>query len=124
MQYRGYKARWSKRNSPGLKSRDLVLVPDISVNNICVLSQKKVIWYQWAPGSSTIGVSLVAQTIKNICLHCRRPRFDTWVEKIPWRREWQPTLAVLLGESHGQRSLEGYSPWGCKELDMTEHPQL
>ena len=61
MQYRGYKARWSKRNSPGLKSRDLVLVPDISVNNICVLSQKKVIWYQWAPGSSTIGVSLVAQ---------------------------------------------------------------
>ena len=41
MQYRGYKARWSKRNSPGLKSRDLVLAPDISVNNICVLSQKK-----------------------------------------------------------------------------------
>ena len=37
-----------------------------------------------------------------------------------WRRKWQPTAVFLLGESHGQRSLAGYSPWGCKELDMTE----
>ena len=34
----------------------------------------------------------------------------------PWRREWQPTQV----EFHGQRSLAGYSPWGCQELDMTE----
>ena len=54
----------------------------------------------------------------------QKTRFDTWLEKIPGRREWQSTLAVLPGESHGQRSMEGYSPWGCKELDMTEHPQL
>ena len=39
----------------------------------------------------------------------------------PWRRAWQPTLIFLPGESHGQRSLPGYSPWGCKELDTTEH---
>ena len=32
----------------------------------------------------------------------------------------QPTPAFLPGESHGQRSLVGYGPWGCKELDMTE----
>jgi len=38
----------------------------------------------------------------------------------PWRREWQPTPAFLPGESHGQRSLAGYSPCGCKESDMTE----
>ena len=38
-----------------------------------------------------------------------------------WRREWQPTSIFLPGESHGQRSLAGYSPWGHKELDMTEH---
>ena len=42
------------------------------------------------------------------------------VGKIFWRRAWQPTLVSLPRESHGQRSLEGYSPWGCQELDMTE----
>ena len=35
-------------------------------------------------------------------------------------RAWQPTPVFLPGESHGQRSLVGYSPWGCKESDMTE----
>ena len=38
----------------------------------------------------------------------------------PWRRKWQPTSAFLPGESHGQRSLVGYSPWDCKELATTE----
>ena len=37
-----------------------------------------------------------------------------------WSREWQSTLVLLPGESHGQRSLVGYSPRGHKELDMTE----
>ena len=40
--------------------------------------------------------------------------------KIPWRKKWQPTLVFLPGEFHGQRSLVGYSPWGCKESDTTE----
>ena len=44
---------------------------------------------------------------------------NPWVMKIPWRRKWQPTPVFLAGKSHGQRSLEGYSPWGCKELDAT-----
>ena len=55
-----------------------------------------------------------------ICLQCRRLRFSPWVGKIPWRRKRQPTPAFLPGESHGQRSLAGYSPWGRKESDMTE----
>ena len=46
---------------------------------------------------------------------------NPWVRKIPWRREWQPTPVFWPGESHGQRSLPGYSPWGHKESDMTEH---
>ena len=50
----------------------------------------------------------------------KRCGFDPWVEKIPWRRKWQPAPAFWPGESHGQRSLMGYSLWGCKELDMTE----
>ena len=57
---------------------------------------------------------------KRIYLQCRRHGFNPQVGKIPWRREWQPTPVFLPGESHGQRRLEGYSPWGCKELDMTE----
>ena len=44
----------------------------------------------------------------------------TWVGKITWRRAWQPTPGFLPGASHGQRNLAGYSPWSCKESDMTE----
>ena len=54
-------------------------------------------------------------------LQHRRPNLNPWVRKIPWRRKWQPTPVFLLGEFHGQRSLAGYSPWGRKELDTTEH---
>ena len=42
------------------------------------------------------------------------------VGKILWRRKWQPTPVFLPGESHGQRSLVGYTPWGHKESDPTE----
>jgi len=49
---------------------------------------------------------------------------ETWVQSLgqenPWRRAWQPTLVFLPGESHGQKSLVGYSPWGRKELDRTK----
>ena len=45
---------------------------------------------------------------------------DPWVGKIPWRRKWLPTPVFLPREFHRQRSLAGYSAWGCKELDMTE----
>ena len=40
--------------------------------------------------------------------------------RFPWRKKWQPTPVLLPGESHGWRSLLGYSPWGCKESDTTE----
>ena len=55
---------------------------------------------------------------KESTCQCRRPKgcwFDPWVGKIPWRRKWQPIPVPLPGKSHGQRSLVGYSPWGCKE---------
>ena len=66
-------------------------------------------------------VALVVK--KELTCKCRRHErwgFHPWVRKIPWRRAWQPTPLFLLGESHGQKSLVGYSPWGHKELDMTE----
>ena len=49
-----------------------------------------------------------------------RPRFDPWVRKIPWRMKWQPFPVFLPGESHGQRSLVGYSKQGLEESDMTK----
>ena len=57
------------------------------------------------------------------CLQCRRPRFNPWVGKIPWRRKWHPTPVLLPGKSHRLRSLVGYSPWCRKELDTTERLQ-
>ena len=51
---------------------------------------------------------------KEICFKCRKPGFDPWVGKIPWRRKQLPTPVFLPEESHGQRNLAGYSPWNCK----------
>ena len=51
---------------------------------------------------------------QSICLQCGRPRFNPRVGKIPWRRKWQSTSEFLPGKSHRQRSLVGYSPWGCR----------
>ena len=57
------------------------------------------------------------------CRRYKRCRFDPWVGKIPWKRKWQPTLVFLPGESHGLRSLAGYSPQGRKESDTTKATQ-
>jgi len=51
---------------------------------------------------------------------CRGCELDPCVRKIPWRRAWQPTLVFLPGESLGERSLAGYSPWVTKNQDTTE----
>ena len=56
----------------------------------------------------------VTLVIKNLPVNAR----DT--SSIPWRRTWHPTPVFLPGESHGQRSLAGYSPQGCTETDITE----
>ena len=76
----------------------------------------------FALSSSLRETSLVAQSVKN------PPRFDPWVGKISQRRKWQSTPVPLPGKSYEQRSLVGYSPWGCKESDTTErlhfHPDF
>ena len=53
----------------------------------------------WAPKVQTV--------VKNPPANAqdKRSGFEPWVGKIPWRRAWQPTLAFLPGEAHGQRSL-------------------
>ena len=59
-----------------------------------------------------LGTTQVVLVVKNKQLLLKRCRFkfNPWVRKIPWRRKWQPTPVFLPGESHGQRSLGGYSP--------------
>ena len=61
--------------------------------------------------------SLAAQLVKIL-----PAMWETWVGKIPWRRAWQPTPVFLPGESHGQRSLAGYSLWDHNKSDTTEWP--
>ena len=61
---------------------------------------------------------------ERIRLQSRRLRFDPQVRTIPWRREQLPTPVFLLGECHEQKSLAGYSSWGCKESDMPERFSL
>ena len=71
---------------------------------------------QWVPSGAS-GKELSCQGRKS-----KRLEFDPWVEKIPWKRTWQPTPVFLHEESHGQR-LAGYSPQGHKESDMIELTQ-
>ena len=66
---------------------------------------------------------MVAQTVKNLPA-MQEMQLWSWVEKIPWRREWLPNPVFLPEEFHGQRSLVGYSPGGCKESYTTEQLTL
>ena len=75
------------------------------------------------PNFNNMTISLVAfRGTFLMGIHCRgwRHGFNPWVRKIPWKRKWQPSPIFLPGKSHRQRSLVGYSPKGCKELDMAE----
>ena len=65
--------------------------------------------HNWATNTFTF-IFLGGSEIKNPS--AKRLRFDPWVRKIPWRRKCQSTPVFLPGESHGQRSLVGFSPWG------------
>ena len=59
----------------------------------------------------------MAQMVK-----CLPTMWETWVRPLGQEdRKWQPTSVLLPGKFHGRRSMVGYSPWGGKELDMTEH---
>ena len=64
----------------------------------------------------------VVLVVKNLPANAGEVRhgFDSWVRKIPWSGAWQPGPVFLSGQSHGQRSLAGYSPQDCKVSDTTE----
>ena len=78
------------------------------------------------PYISAWGGSYFTTIYCTICLQCRRHRFYPCVWTIPWRRRWQSSPVFLPGESHGQRSQVGYSPWGPKGVghDLATKQQL
>ena len=85
-------------------------------------------WAHWSKLSGPpvsfnqhLSLSWVSRRLR---LQCKRPGFNPWVRKIAWRREWLPSPVFLPGESYGQRSLVGFSPWGCKESDTAEHVHI
>ena len=69
--------------------------------------------------TGSLGASLVAQRLKRL-----PAMWETWVRSLgqedPLEKELATHSSILPGESHRWRSLVGYSPWGCKESDMTE----
>ena len=71
----------------------------------------------WGSPGSTNGKEPARQCQRR---RCKRRKFDPWVEKIPWRKKWQPTPVFLPGEVHGQRRLMCFDLYGCKELDTTQ----
>ena len=65
-------------------------------------------------------ISQVVLVVKNLPANAGRYRFNPWIGKIPCSKKWQPAPVFSPGKSHGQRSLGGYSPWGCKESNTAE----
>ena len=61
----------------------------------------------------------MSQTVKRLCM-----MWETQVQSLGWEDPLEKEMAIhshtIPGKSQGQRSLVDYSPWGCKELDMTE----
>ena len=62
----------------------------------------------------------LAQMVKNLPA-VQETRFNPWIRKIPWISEWLSTPILLPGEFHGQRSLAGYSPWGRRVRQLSDH---
>ena len=96
----------------------MMLAPDLSIPSSRTPSIISVVDKPLSPQWLPRWLSSKESTCQ--CRRCQNHRFDPWVRKIPWSRKWQPTPIFLPGESHGQRSLVGCSPWGGEESDTTE----
>ena len=91
----------------------LLLLPSV-FPNIRVFSNESVPHIRWPKyWSFSLSISLNNE-YSGTTGQYRRHGFDPWVGKIPWRKKWHPTPGFLPRKFHGQRSLEGYSPWGLK----------
>ena len=82
---------------------------------ICAHNHHPITWRIYLLFCFLGGTSGKKKKKKPACQSRRHKRcgFNPWVRKILWRKKWQPTPVLLPGKSHGQRSLVGYSLWGC-----------
>ena len=62
-----------------------------------------------------LGASWCSDGKESAC-QCKRHGFDSWIERIPWRRKWQSTPVFLPGKFHRQRSLASCSPWSFERV--------
>ena len=88
------------------------------MGHILSVNTKRCVTRKWAAFDSVMGLPrwLSGKESTCQCRTLRRHTLDLWRHrKIPWRSKWQPIPVVLSGESHGQRSLVGYSPWDSWE---------
>ena len=103
---------------------DLILNRSVLATEIACLSS----WKRDELWASGLPRWLRGEEFTCQCRRCRRCGLDPWVGKIPWRRKWQPTPVFLPGESHGQKNLADYSPWGHKSQtqpsDSSHTPEL
>ena len=94
-----------RKQSKSWTAMDVTMFYELWIFEVCLTSWKMTLVIKNPPANA--GIIRDAGSI---------PRFGM----MPWRKAWQPTPVFLPGESHGQRSLAGYSPWSHKELDTTE----
>ena len=117
--------RFERRSCSFIYCLDTLFSTLIDLNwhfKCCQRTPGENIWKSTLRNKGFEGGAVVKNPLANAsrCKSRRRPGFGPWIGRIPWRRAWQPTPVSLPGESHGQQSLVGYSPWGHKQLDTTE----
>ena len=98
---------------------DITNLMDMSLSELREMVMDREAWRAVIHGVAKSWTRLSDWTELN-CGKWSRWEFGPCVGKIPCRRKWQPSPVFLPGESHRQRCLAGYSPWGHKESDMTE----
>ena len=92
-------------------TKDPVVSAKASSFVLCVLEEAREREDQWAHLALGLQRNEGGSSGKEPAYQCRREKTQVpWVGKTPCRRAWQPTAVFLPGESHGQRSLVGYSP--------------
>ena len=105
---------WNKRENP--QKQTCINIPDLFWQDAKQFNGGKLVF-------STNGAGPIERVKEPTCQwrKCKSWGFNPWVRKIPWSRKQWSTPVFSPGKSQGQRSLVGYSPWGHKDSDTTEH---
>ena len=106
---------WIRRRH--FRQRDLLEVKYSWRVTVVVLLQFNLFFYNLKKKSTIIVTCF--PVVKNLPANAGDAR-DTGSGRFPWRRKWQPNPVFLPGKFHGQRSLAGYNPWGCKDSNRNE----